>query len=249
MDFIEPLPANARETMLSLISRCEELFGPEPLRGPLYQWLERIAGRKDFAFYGSAVSGTPFPADIDILSFASPAPHLYTGRPQFVHIHPMPMPYESNDPPGLFLAGPLLFASAPDVSQSLRITLERQGVERAPFFRGGIGELLTHAAYKALDSGEECDPDGEGGFGKIRRLDVRISLQWLDTSSMCTNTYNANQRNNQVRKQLQAMNEADARELVRAGMRRLRVKEAQRAGLEERFMGELKARRILGSFG
>ncbi|MEW6035373.1 MAG: hypothetical protein AB1529_02055 [Candidatus Micrarchaeota archaeon] len=249
MDFIEPLPGNGRETMLSLIARCEELFGPEPLRGPLYLWLERLIGRKDFAFYGSAVSGLPFPSDIDILSFTSPAPHLHSGRPEFVHIHPMPMPCDSNDPPGLFLAGPLLFASAPDVSQVLRIRLERQAVERAPFFRGGIGELITHAAYKALECGEECDPDGESGFGRIAHLELSLRRHWLDMANMCTNTYNANQLNNQVRKQMREMNEEDARELVRAAMRRLRVKDVQRAGLEERFMTELKARKIFGSFG
>jgi hypothetical protein len=197
-------------------------------------YLAGIVRRNDVAFYGSLLCDPFHCKDIDMLHFNSGAPAPYFHRPPFLHVFPVfepeILPYSS-----LFLAGPLLFPDAPEASLVRRIEAERRVLAGNPFFQGGIGELITHSAFKAAESA------GDGRFGVPENVRFRIERRWFDGTNMRMVTHTPHELNEQIRGQMQELSDPDVHALAMGAMRRIRVRESARAPLAERFVAELRS--------
>ncbi len=235
MEIFQPPGQSASETMRSLIMKCEALCNNiDAVRDKLYVWLSILSGRPDAAFYGGAVHGSHQIRDVDMLSFGSRGLPLSHSSPTFVHIYSM-HPGDGPNATGLFLANTLLFPCAPGIATVARIEAARRQLSSSPFFDGGMGELITHAAFKSA-----CIKDSKS---------LAVRWRWADTANMETRTYTPHQINNQIRSRMQEMDDRDVRELTMEAMRRIRVKEGRRSELAGRFIRELRQKRIHGAFG
>jgi hypothetical protein len=61
---------------------------------------------------------------------------------------------------------------------------------------------------------------------------------------MLTKTYTPHQINDQIRNQMQDLDDKDVHGLAMAAMRRIRIREDRRAGLADRFVKELRQEKI-----
>lgn len=235
MEHFQPLDQGAGEAMRSLIMKCEALCGSDVDRMKLHMWLSAISGHAHFVFYGGAVYGVHRTTDLDVLSFDPRYALLHYASLGFVHIQNLSENHNGAAMPGLFLANTLLFPCTPDNETVARIESARRQVLSSPFFDGGIGELITHSAFKFA-----CIKDS-------KLLTVR--WRWTDTANMLTKTYTPHEINNQIRSRMQGMDDKDVRELTMAAMRRIRIKEERRAELSDRFIKELRQKKIHGAFG
>ncbi|MDD5172427.1 MAG: hypothetical protein PHF60_05325, partial [Candidatus ainarchaeum sp.] len=209
MEPFEPPAQNANETMRSVIQKCEILCNIDAVRDKLYVWLSILTGRADAAFYGGMVHGMHQIRDADVLSFGSKSLPLSHSSPIFVHIYSM-NPEDGADATGLFLANTLLFPCTPGGETVARIEAARKQLSSNPFFDGGIGELVTYAAFKfACITGSKP---------------LTVRWKWVNESSMETKTHTPHEVNNQIRNQMQEMDDKGVHELTMAAMRRIRIK-------------------------
>lgn len=241
LEILEPAFSSAPAAMLSVISGCERLLGPAGDALPVHAWLGSLKNREGLAFYGSAMHSPDNVSDVDILSmspFALPSYHL---KPSFVHVHSVSMDSERPGEDGPLFCGSLLFLSMPPQSLLGAIDSARVRILESPLFDGGVGELITHAAFKALEHGDA--PSG------LKSQGFMLRRQWLDTSGMETKTYSPHELNNQIRMQMQGLPDEDAYALALAGMRRIRVRRDVQDALAQKFVSHLRAKKIHGSFG
>jgi len=227
-------PHDPASSMRMLILRCELLSARENRHHhSLERWLSSIRQRRDIAFHGS-VMNDPFKAgDIDILAFNPWASAPLPPAPPFLHAFSVFNPEVERHAP-LFLAGPLLFPDSPDTSLLRRIEAERAALLGKPFFDGGFGEIITHAIFK-----ESKAHEGLNG-GPPAAIRFSLKSQWFDGTNMRMVPYTPHEHNEQIRQQVRELEDADVRTLAISAMRRIRVKEAKREALADKFVAELR---------
>jgi len=237
--FESPFP-DAEKAMSAVLARCSALSGAENWHGDrLKSWLSKIRLRHDIALYGAALNATEHAKDIDILSFPSRSPPPTWSKPDYVHVFEV-FEASQGELPGYaaaFLCGALLFPEPPETSLLLRIEAERRVFERLPFFNGGLGEILTYAAFKSTES-ISAENAQDPNFPTCMRF--RIERRWLDGANMRMVTHTPHGLNEQIRDQMRALPDPEVRALAMSAMRRLRVKESSREGLADRFVRELR---------
>lgn len=243
---MEPFEAPYRDpqkAMEAVIAKCMALSGTDAnIADKQRSWFASIVLRSDIAFYGSVLNDITRAKDVDVIQLSSGGLPLYRFQPAHIHVFNVteacgghPSGFSST-----FLAGPLLFPNPPDVSILRRIEAERRAMQRAPFFNGGIGELLTHAAFKALHSPSEEDSKLPAFPAWLR---FRVDLQWMDFTNMRRVTYSPHEVNEQIRDQMRQLKDPEVHALAVAAMRRLHVRESERPALATRFVAELRAKR------
>ncbi len=239
-DLFETPFRDANEALLTLVCRCEELCIHPFNYQPFFAWLGALKSGEGLAFYGSALTDPLWADDIDLLCLPNVFPPPYHGKPNFVHVtyYNQIGSQNENDADRFFLAGSLLFMGQPAPETIAHIEHARSRILSNPFFDCGIGDLITHAAFKALSKDRDRVPDD---FTLLGGVELRVTYQWVD-GGMCTNTYSMHEQNEQVRFQMQDLKDEQVYALALAGMRRIRVKEENRKELAERFVKELRRR-------
>jgi hypothetical protein len=241
--FESPFP-DAGKAMEAVIARCCKFSGTTTWHlDSLKKWLMRLFNRNDAAFYGSAVSDSSSPSrfsDIDLMFFPATDFLPLAGTPDYVHSF---RPFEEV-PYGrlptracIFLAGPLLFPDNPDVHTLRLIEAERRMISSLPFFNGGIGEILTYAAFKAVESGPLADECGKDFPASLK---FRLERKWFDGTNMQMAVHTPHELNEQIREQIRQLKDPEVHALAMSAMRRVRVKESARAALAEKFVNELR---------
>jgi hypothetical protein len=241
--YAQPHPQSAEH----LLKRCERLAGDGPGKVRFYQWLARMmessAGSFSFAFYGTSLYGSvDLPAhDVDTLLFiydqSTKAP---PNPPSFIHSHSI---YENKYCPGnepakwKFLVSHtlLIFPESKSDLAIEKILEGRKEILDSPFLAGGIGDLVTFAAFKALNNQEHrlFEPHE---FSRFRGR--RFSIEWnrYELTSMLSRSIYLEELHGQVREQMRLMDDADLSALTKAALRRLRVKRENRPELTKRFV-------------
>lgn len=241
--FESPFP-DAGKAMSAVLARCSALSGAASGNlDSLKKWLKGLINRDDAAFYGSALSdstNTSRVSDVDLMFFPSHDHLPLANTPNYVHSH---RPFE-DVPYGrlptracIFLFGQLLFPDNPDIHTLRLIDAERRMISSFPFFEGGIGEILTYAAFKAVESGPLAE---EYGKDFPTSLKFRLERKWFDGANMQMVVHSPHELNGQIREQVRALNDPEVRALAMCAMRRVRVKESAREALAEKFVSELR---------
>ncbi len=222
--------------MRAVLARCGEFSGrATDAFDTLRNWLGGIVRRNDIAFYGAALVAPERANDVDLLMLEPGSRPLYFRKPDFIHIYE-PFSVEAGAHADIFLAGPLLFPDMPEIGLLRRIEAERRVLETRPFFKGGVGELITHAAFKAAESGDAADALPPG-------FRFRLERKWFDGANMRTVAHTPHELNEQIREQMRGLEGPQNHALALAAMRRLRVREDAQPALAQRFLSELRARR------
>ncbi|MEM3422890.1 MAG: hypothetical protein QXF35_02860 [Candidatus Bilamarchaeaceae archaeon] len=121
------------------------------------------------------------------------------------------------------------------------IDKSREIIKNAPFFRGGIGELITYAAWKILDRKEKeyfSDEKQAEMFFQKRLPAIVVQTDW----GMPT-PFEINQAARDVFKE--KMTEGQLYQLALAAMKRIGIKKERKKELALKFVKELKPRRVL----
>ncbi|MFN7991086.1 MAG: hypothetical protein U0R44_02905 [Candidatus Micrarchaeia archaeon] len=234
LDFLENPYSGAAEAAAVLFARCSAICGDD--KGSFHSWLSRCLDDPDpgLAFFGSVMHQAD-PSDIDLLSFTGGGNRFH--RPTKFHITDA-FSGSTPDPIAAFFSGPLLFPVRPSKTALAAIEKGRERFLKSPFLDGGIGDLLAHSAYKSSLSREGPLPAG-----------IRVIWQWLDDANMQTMTYSPRQICRQILAQMQKLDDRSLSAMTESAIRRMRVRHEQRAALAERFVWELRAKQIRGSFG
>ncbi|MEW6722688.1 MAG: hypothetical protein AB1324_05490 [Candidatus Micrarchaeota archaeon] len=243
IDIFESPASNARAAALKLLRECERLSGAGGTE-EFERWLGSILRFGDYpcCFYGNALAGSRAPSDVDMMSFVFGGHPMYIHRPAFVHI--LSVRSSCEDPSsawGSFFLGPLLFPGLPPEFVTGIIERGRKDSLGKPFFKGGIGEPLTYAAYRCIgDSGaftpEEWDSAKNVATFKVQR-------QYFDSANFQTLSYSVTEVHDQVRKNLATLGDAELAALAKAAMRRAHVRAEKREELAERFVSEIRRMR------
>ena len=117
----------------------------------------------------------------------------------------------------------------------------REFVENSEFFKAGVGELLTYAAYKILDKKEKeyfYSEDEANLFFSKKLPAIVVQTDWGMPTPL-----EVNREVRQVFKE--KFNETDLYRLALAAMRRINIKKEKRKGLAYQFVKELKPRNLL----
>jgi hypothetical protein len=252
MDVFEPLALSPKDAMRALLEAGDRLAGAAA--SDFNGWLADVVSVSGqflpVAFFGRAVNGGHEEAsDLDVVVFHtnSPAASAYGYvplhlAPKFVHAHAL---YENRLIPTIeswefLLPNALLVypARAPDPFFRA-IMSARQRISSSEFFHGGIGDIITYAAYKARVQ-EEREYFGPGEWERCARHDLSVDLNFLDTANMLSRRVGMRELDGRVREKMRLMEDADVNALTNAAMRRLRVRESRMPELQGRFIRELR---------
>lgn len=241
MALFEMPTLGATDAMRAVIKRCGALSGTTPSRlDSLKIWLATLLTRNDIAFYGSVLSDPGHAADADMLCFSPRAVSPTVYKPAYAHLYDMP-DEQAFGYASLFVAGPLLFPDIPTTGLLMCIESVRSGLEQLPFLDGGMGELITHAAYKVLEGTDGAGPDGLTDLPRIR---FTLTLQRSSGEYTAPRPYGPHELNSQIRDQMQELRDEGVHALTMAAMRRIRIKEEHRAGLADTFIKELRQKKV-----
>jgi hypothetical protein len=250
MDLLET--PDLGRSLSHLMKRCEALGRNDFGKAEFYRWLrgvmEAADGSFSFAFYGSTVNhGLDMPSnDIDVLFFmpqllGKPIPHSHPGFLHILKIHEADNAWGNEPERWKFLVAHVLmvYPSFPREMVCRKVELGRANIIESPFLGGGIGDLITSAAFKALNNREHrlFDPH-EWHFFRGKRF----SIDWrhIDMASMVSRDIKLGELHDQVRDQMRLMDDREVAALTKAAMRRLRVRRDKRPELAKRFQKELR---------
>ena len=256
MDLFEPFTGTAAELLQSLLSKCE-LLADQNGEGKekFFKWFSSVSTAAGnlfvLAFYGKAVYGGRAEAssDIDVLCFISDRSSfreteqmaqvlMETKVPKFIHTHFLyghgtPIDTVSNWK-RFCVVNSLLVLPEPDDSFRESVELGRKLVLESPFFEGGLGELITYAAYKVLQGKEThyFEPDKRVLLTKP----FFVSEFGFELAPLHPAEFNKD-----VRSELRTkFDDDDLRAIAIAAMRRIRVKKEKQVELADQFVRTLR---------
>ncbi|MEM4366752.1 MAG: hypothetical protein QW035_01315 [Candidatus Anstonellales archaeon] len=232
----------------------------EEKEGELVNWLKtmipEIGKRLSLIFYGRAVYGCgkqPPLTDIDVLVEIKDDSALkeikimeavnFPHKPIFLHVNTIEKIKCNHKAEELALswrklcfANTLLLACE-DPGHCLLGFIEksRKALMESPFFNGGIGELITYAAYKVVYLKEK--EFFSKGFDTNEVFFKSIKTPYIDID-MC---YDLLMHNKEVREELaNRFEEEEIKEITSAALRRIGVKKELREGIKSKFVEEIR---------
>jgi hypothetical protein len=255
MDIFENPPIPPEEQVKSLLAKCERLAGDK--KKEFYAWLGAMSSTvgqfASIVFFGRSVYGgaDAKPTDIDVLLHL-PETNVIASYgfapvdlPGFIHMQTVnELKYALNPESWEFYVANRMIVYPQMASDSLFESVQgaRKRISGSGFFAGGVGELITHAAYKALTKAEQgyfLNHEWEA----VRDKSLAVDLRFLDTGSMESRTVHPKELNERVRSRMKPMEDKEVDALTNAAMRRLAVRKSKRAELGARFLHELRAMR------
>ena len=227
---------DSRTLSASLIAKCETLARGE--KDELYRWIAGIlADSSTYCFFGSSLILNS-PKDVDMMLFAGAPGMIFFKKPKFIHVTDMNKSEgDMARDLGSFFFGSLLFPRMPPEFMLNTVEYCRQTAFSRPFFDGGYGEPLTHAAFKAIGREELFEPEDWEQVKHLKRFE--IEYRYID-SGMMPHHYTVKSVHDQIRKKLCQLEEKEMRALAMAATRRIGVKSEHRSSVAEVFVAELK---------
>ncbi len=256
MDIFEEVNMTSEQMARTVLSRCEKLFSKKRNPVEFFEWFSKVVGaaheKRAFAFYGKMAYGNGFgdgiPSDVDILVFVSEGSEdfgsltEYRNRP--VLVHPQILYHNGKSVDGIsgwkrscVANTMLLYPPNPDNFVHEIIEKGRKLIEKSPFFNGGVGDIITYAAYKVMSGKEEkyFESDEEKQILSKRLV---VWEQYMDGMPAPPQEVYSNIR-------CELRNNLDDRELIsltKAAMRRIKIRKEKQEKIADKFVRRLRLR-------
>ena len=256
MDIFEEVDMTSEQMAETVLSKSEKLFGKKGNPAEFFEWSSKLVGaaheKLAFAFYGKMAygngSGDGVPSDVDILVFVSEGSEElgnlidYRNRP--VLVHPQFLYHAGKSVDGIsgwkrscVANTMLLYPSNHDNFVHEIIEKGRKLIEKSPFFHGGVGDIITYAAYKVMDGKEEkyFESDDEKQVLSKRLV---VWEQYMDGMPAPPQEVYRNIRN-ELRNNL---DDGELTSLTKAAMRRIKIRKEKQEKIADKFIRRLRLR-------
>ncbi len=258
INFFNPPEGKPADIIAKVLKKCQQL---EEVPGRFLSWISPLLkeAKKGLSliFFGRTIYGKDDDAisDVDIILFypnskielskdAANALSM-SNKPEFVHVQSLwarsVIPFETTlGHPRFYVANSLVIypkETAPVVCKS--IEKGRKAIMESKFFNGGIGDLITYAAYNVMKNKEKEYFASSEEAEKILSKELMIFEYSFDMRAAMPSEINE-----QVRGELaKNFSKDELTTLAIAAMRRLNVKEERYKELSSRFVKNILKKR------